>query len=191
MAGYQSLMLGQNKLGQSAAKAGFANRVGAAKGVAGAAAGGGVGATGLGGSLDYDYGGAGIGASAGLAANRRNGMGYGGGGAGSGFGGGYGGGGGFGGAGSGYGMAAANRGSGYGGGGGYQPINYLGSGYGQVCEDNGLNPALVLATVAGAAVAFAVIYRQVTVGRSLKSGPPSSNEIFEYFANLVWMGELV
>jgi len=82
-------------------------------------------------------------------------------------------------------------GSGYGGGGyaptGYSPVNVV-SGYGPgVCEDKGLNPALVLATVAGAALAFFVIYRQVTSGgkRNLN---PSVNDFVEHISNLAWSG---
>jgi len=82
-------------------------------------------------------------------------------------------------------------GGGYGGGGyvpsGYSPINVV-SGYGPgVCEDKGLNPALVLATVAGAALAFFVIYRQVTSGgkRNLN---PSVNDFVEHIATMVWTG---
>ena len=85
-------------------------------------------------------------------------------------------------------------GSGYGGGGyaptGYSPVNVV-SGYGPgVCEDKGLNPALVLATVAGAALAFFVIYRQVTSGgkRNLN---PSVNDFVEHISNLAWSGEYI
>lgn len=74
------------------------------------------------------------------------------------------------------------------GGGGYSPVSVV-SGYGPgVCEDKGLNPFLVLATVAGAALAFFVIYRQITTGgkRNLN---PTANEFLEHFSSLVWSGE--
>ena len=74
------------------------------------------------------------------------------------------------------------------GGSGYSPVSLV-SGYGPgVCEDKGLNPFLVLATVAGAALAFFVIYRQITTGgkRNLN---PTANEFFEHFSSLVWSGE--
>ena len=63
------------------------------------------------------------------------------------------------------------------------------SGYGPgVCEDKGLNPALVLATVAGAALAFFVIYQRVTSGgkRNLN---PTVNEFLEHISSLAWTGE--
>jgi hypothetical protein len=90
--------------------------------------------------------------------------------------------------GSGYG----GGGSGYGGGGGYAPVN-LASGYGPgVCEDKGLNPALVLATLAAAAVAFAVIYRQVTGGgRKFKKPPTTVQDYVDVVADLIWSGELM
>merc|ERR1719430_2822915 len=80
-------------------------------------------------------------------------------------------------------------GGGYGGYGasGYSPVNVV-SGYGPgVSEDKGLNPALVLATIAGAALAFFVIYRQVTSGgkRNLN---PTVNDFVEHLTNLVWSG---
>ena len=132
---------------------------------------------------DYDYN-LGGGFSGGLAANRRQG--------------GLGGLGGLGGYGNlgqwDYAGSALNRqygGSGLGvgyGGAGYSPVSLV-SGYGPgVCEDKGLNPFLVLATVAGAALAFFVIYRQITTGgkRNLN---PTANEFFEHVSSLVWSGE--
>ena len=74
------------------------------------------------------------------------------------------------------------------GGGGYSPVSVV-SGYGPgVCEDKGLNPFLVLATVAGAALAFFVIYRQITTGGK-RNLSPTANEFFEHFSSLVWSGE--
>jgi hypothetical protein len=92
----------------------------------------------------------------------------------------------------GYGGGSGYGGSGYGGGGGYAPVN-LASGYGPgVCEDKGLNPALVLATLAAAAVAFAVIYRQVTGGgRKFKKPPTSVQDYVDIVADLIWSGELL
>ena len=89
-----------------------------------------------------------------------------------------------------YGGSGGGAGGGYGGyaSTGYSPVNVV-SGYGPgVCEDKGLNPALVLATVAGAALAFFVIYRQVTSGgkRNLN---PTVNDFVEHIANVVWTGE--
>ena len=134
---------------------------------------------------DYDYNLAG-GLSGGLAANRRQGLG--------GLGG-LGGQGGYGNIGqwdyAGSGLSRQYGGSGLGvgyGGAGYSPVSLV-SGYGPgVCEDKGLNPFLVLATVAGAALAFFVIYRQITTGgkRNLN---PTANEFFEHFSSLVWSGE--
>ena len=73
-------------------------------------------------------------------------------------------------------------------GGGYSPVSVV-SGYGPgVCEDKGLNPFLVLATVAGAALAFFVIYRQITTGGK-RNLSPTANEFFEHFSSLVWSGE--
>ena len=63
------------------------------------------------------------------------------------------------------------------------------SGYGpSVCEDKGLNPFLVLATLAGAGLAFFIIYRQITTGgkRNLN---PSVTEFFDQAACLVWSGK--
>ena len=77
-------------------------------------------------------------------------------------------------------------GQGYGG--GYSPVGVV-SGYGpSVCEDKGLNPFLVLATLAGAGLAFFIIYRQITTGgkRNLN---PSVTEFFDQAASLLWSGE--
>ena len=63
------------------------------------------------------------------------------------------------------------------------------SGYGpSVCEDKGLNPFLVLAPLAGAGLAFFIIYRQITTGgkRNLN---PSVTEFFDQAASLLWSGE--
>ena len=81
------------------------------------------------------------------------------------------------------------RNSGYGGSGsGYSPINVV-SGYGPgVCEDRGLNPILVLATLAGAALAFFIIYRQVTSGGK-RTINPTVNEFLEHISNLFWSGK--
>ena len=81
------------------------------------------------------------------------------------------------------------RNSGYGGsGGGYSPINVV-SGYGPgVCEDRGLNPILVLATLAGSALAFFIIYRQVT-GGGKRTINPTVNEFLEHISNLFWSGK--
>ena len=73
-------------------------------------------------------------------------------------------------------------------GGGYSPVSVV-SGYGpSVCEDKGLNPFLVLATLAGAGLAFFIIYRQITTGgkRNLN---PSVTEFFDQAASLLWSGE--
>ena len=126
---------------------------------------------------------------------------------GAGMGGGYGGyGGGFGGGNAG--LERFGGGSGYGGGG--VPINVLGSGYGAVCEDSGLNPSLVLATLVGSVVAFAVLFRQLTVSRRRRKrrrdfpedggvdgewvyeGETSGflGETFEWVADLAWKGKL-
>ena len=199
---YRNMMLLSNsRLGQSravnaAAALAAANKAGgvlAGSNAAAAALGAtGGGAAGGGGMLstDYDdYGGAT--APATLVNNRRTATnyadnlglsGYGGGGGTTGLlNRGYGGG-----VGSGYG----GGGSGYGGGGGYSPVN-LASGYGPgVCEDKGLSPALVLATLAAAAVAFAVIYRQITSGgRKFKKPPTSVQDYVDILADLIWSGE--
>ena len=98
---------------------------------------------------------------------------------------------------SGYGHSGGG-GGGYGHGGGYTPINVLGSGYGSaVCEDEGLNPALVLATLVGSAVAFAVLFRQVTLGRRKRNFGGSAaesindgfNNIIELFSDYAWKGK--
>ena len=73
-------------------------------------------------------------------------------------------------------------------GGGYSPVSVV-SGYGPgVCEDQGLNPFLVLATLAGAGLAFFIIYRQITTGgkRNLN---PSVTEFLDHGASLLWSGE--
>merc|ERR1711997_7350 len=68
---------------------------------------------------------------------------------------------------------------------GYSAINVV-SGYGPgVCEDRGLNPILVLATLAGAALAFFIIYRQVTSGGK-RTINPTVNEFLEHISNLFW-----
>ena len=84
---------------------------------------------------------------------------------------------------------AGSSGSGLGVGyGGYSPVSVV-SGYGpSVCEDKGLNPALVLATLAGAALAFFIIYRQITTGGK-RNLTPTPDEFLNYLANLVWSGE--
>ena len=84
------------------------------------------------------------------------------------------------------GSGAGQLGQGYGG--GYSPVSVV-SGYGpSVCEDKGLNPFLVLATLAGAGLAFFIIYRQITTGgkRNLN---PSVTEFFDQAASLLWSGE--
>ncbi len=152
-------------------------------------------------SLDYDY----TDGSAALnPTNRRiagGGVGISGYGVGGGYG--YGGGGGYGGydRSSGYGHSGGgyggHSGGGYGGGyGGYTPINVLSSGYGAVCGDEGLNPALVLATLIGSAVAFAVLFRQVTLGRRKRRNFPDEdpissgfNNIIEIFSDQMWKGK--
>ena len=172
-------------LGQRQQQSTFASRKG---GVAGAGAGAGSLNTAAAANLnnqfvsydyDYDYGGAAGGLGGAGAGNRRFGQygnydysNYGGLGAGAG---------------------ALNR--GYGGGsglgvgyGGYSPVSVV-SGYGPgVCEDKGLNPALVLATLAGAGLAFFIIYRQITTGgkRNLN---PSVTEFLDHAASLLWSGE--
>ena len=77
--------------------------------------------------------------------------------------------------------------SGYGGGSsGYSPISVV-SNYGPgACEDEGLNPALVLATLAGAAVAFYLIYTKLTgiTGRKIQT-----DNIVPYIASLVLAGK--
>lgn len=204
--GYRNLMLGggtNRMLGQSRAVNAAATLAAASKAngvvVGGNAAPGALGATGAAGgagglltTTDYDdYGGITAPAinnrrnTANLAADYADTVGVSGYGAGGGTTGilnrNYGGGGG----GTGYGS------SGYGGGGGgYAPVN-LASGYGPgVCEDKGLNPVLVLATLAAAAVAFALIYRQVTAGgRKLKKPPTSVQDYVDILADLVWSGE--
>ena len=103
----------------------------------------------------------------------------------------YGGGGmyGYGGYGGGAGRGYGGSGAGYGAsGGGYSPVSVV-SGYGPgVCQDQGLNPFLVLATVAGAGLAFFLIYRQITTGgkRNLR---PGANDFVEHISNLIWSGE--
>lgn len=168
--GYRNTMLGQNRLGQSMARQqgnSFTQRtVSNAAGAAG---------TGLS-NLDYDY-------NISETPNRRfsspGASGYGNVGL-TGAGG--------------YGTTGLTRngygggGSGYGSGYGYTPVSY-GTDYATTCEDKGLNPALVLATLAGAAVAFALIYRQITIGRSLKSGPPTPKQFLDYLAEAVWSGK--
>ena len=82
------------------------------------------------------------------------------------------------------------RNSGYGGSGpsGYSAINVV-SGYGPgVCEDRGLNPILVLATLAGAGLAFFIIFRQVT-GGGKRTIDPTVNEFLEHISNLFWSGK--
>ena len=82
------------------------------------------------------------------------------------------------------------RNSGYGGSGpsGYSAINVV-SGYGPgVCEDRGLNPILVLATLAGAGLAFFIIFRQVT-GGGKRTINPTVNEFLEHISNLFWSGK--
>ena len=204
MMGYRTMMYGnQNQFGFSP-RQGFAQRTGNAAGQQQAVAngGGGGGADGgnvqlaqSGNSLEYDYT---------DAATRRlaggigvSGYGYGGSGLGGGNAAGYGGYGGGIGAGAGVGAGVYDRsGSGYGGGGGYggyTPINVLGSQYAQ-CADEGLNPALVLATLVGSAVAFAVLYRQVTVGRRKRRNFGDSNDwmndIYAGVADMMWKGKL-
>lgn len=168
--GYRNTMLGQNRLGQSMARQqgnSFTQRT--VSNVAGAAG------TGLS-NLDYDY-------NISETPNRRfSSPGV------SGYGNvGLTGAGGYGTTGltrNGYGGGGSGYGSGY----GYTPVSY-GTDYATTCEDKGLNPALVLATLAGAAVAFALIYRQVTIGRSLKSGPPTPKQLLDYLADAVWSGK--
>jgi hypothetical protein len=82
-------------------------------------------------------------------------------------------------------------GSGYGG--GYGPVNVL-SGGGAVCEDKGLNPTLVLLTLVGAAVAFAVLFRQVTLGgkkrkRNFNDEDDDSEGFLASLGDLAWNGE--
>ena len=86
-------------------------------------------------------------------------------------------------------VGGSGLGAGYGlSGGGYSPVSVV-SGYGpSVCEDKGLNPALVLATLAGAALAFFIIYRQITSGGK-RNLSPTPNEFVDHVANLVWSGK--
>ena len=87
-----------------------------------------------------------------------------------------------------YGAGVGGSGLGQAYGGGYSPVSVV-SGYGpSVCEDKGLNPFLVLATLAGAGLAFFIIYRQITTGgkRNLN---PSVTEFFDQAASLLWSGE--
>ena len=87
-----------------------------------------------------------------------------------------------------YGGSIGGSGLGQAYGGGYSPVSVV-SGYGpSVCEDKGLNPFLVLATLAGAGLAFFIIYRQITTGgkRNLN---PSVTEFFDQAASLLWSGE--
>ena len=180
MYGYRNLAaaadggIGQNRLNGFGQRAGLATSgvggggaVGGGGGVVGGG-GGGLNQAAAGQYLDYaDYGGGGV-ASAGLA-NRR-----------------YGGGG------------MMTRSSGYGSGGrgyGHQNVNFLSEAYG-MCEDEGLNPALVLATLAGAAVAFLVLFNQVGgFGRKKRSalkysaGLPSASELIEYLSSAAYVGK--
>ena len=155
-------------------------------------------------SLDYDYSGISV-----NPANRRiagGGIGISGYGGGVGATGGYNRGGAYG-VGSGAGGMAFDRSSGYGGhsggghsGGGYgsyTPINVISSGAGAVCEDEGLNPALVLGTLVGSALAFAVLFRQVTGGGRKRREFPAEDSIsdgfdntIEYVADLLWQGRV-
>ena len=174
MYGYRNLAAdgGQNRLN------GFGQRAGLATSGGGAVAGGGGGVGGGGGGLnqaaagqylDYaDYGGGGV-ATGGLANRRRGGGG----------------------------MMTRSSGYGSGGGGGYghQNVNFLSEAYG-MCEDEGLNPALVLATLAGAAVAFLVLFNQVGgFGRKKRSalkysaGLPSASEFIEYLSSAAYVGK--
>ena len=168
----------------------FASRKGVAAGGAGGGsnAGAGLGASNQFVSYDYDYGdygaaaGGGGATNLGGAANRRfsqyanydypN----------------------YGGLSRGYGASGAGAGGvsglGVGYGGGYSPVSVV-SGYGpSVCEDKGLNPALVLATLAGAALAFFIIYRQITQGGK-RNLSPTANDFIEHVSNLVWSGKSV
>ena len=86
-----------------------------------------------------------------------------------------------------YGGAGSGLGVGYGGG-GYSPVSVV-SGYGPgVCEDKGLNPFLVLATLAGAGLAFFIIYRQITTGGK-RNLDPTLNEFFNHATMLLWSGK--
>ena len=170
--GYRNIMLGQNRLGQSIARQpgnSLLQRAGA-EGVnaVGANAVGGTGSA----NFDYDYSASQVPnrrfSNGGLSSYSNVGM--------TGAGG--------------YGTTGLTR-NGYGGSGsgyGYTPVSYA-TDYATTCEDKGLNPALVLATLAGAAVAFALIYRQVTIGRSLKAGPPTAKQFIDYLSDAVWSGE--
>ena len=176
---YQYGMGGSNgQLGQNT----FASRKGVAAGAsnnnaAGGGGGGGLGASNQFLSYDYDYGDYGGGSSSNLggAANRRfsqyvnydypN----------------------YGGLSRQYGASGAGSGLGVGYG-GYSPVSVV-SGYGpSVCEDKGLNPALVLATLAGAALAFFIIYRQITQGGK-RNLSPTANDFIEHVSSLVWSGK--
>lgn len=86
-----------------------------------------------------------------------------------------------------YGGAGSGLGVGYGSG-GYSPVSVV-SGYGPgVCEDKGLNPFLVLATLAGAGLAFFIIYRQITTGGK-RNLDPTLNEFFNHATMLLWSGK--
>ena len=143
------------------------------------------GAAGNGGN-DYDY------MAASDASNRQisNGIGV------SGYGGGYGGNAGYSGGYGGFnGVSGAGArfggGSGYGGGGGgYTPVNVLGSGYGAVCGDEGLSPALVLGTLVGSAVAFAILFRQVTLSRKKRRDFSNDDDSFGFDGVVGWLGDL-
>ena len=101
------------------------------------------------------------------------------------------------------GHSGGHSGGGYGGGGGggyggYTPINVISSGYGAVCGDEGLNPALVLGTLIGSALAFAVLFRQVTLGRRKRRNFPDKDpisygfdNIIEIFSDKMWKGKEV
>lgn len=153
------------------------NSAAANNGAAGGAAGNG--------GTDYDY----MAASDALNRQISHGIGV------SGYGGGYGGNAGYGGGYGGYNGASGagarfgGGGSGYGGG-GYTPVNVLGSGYGAVCGDEGLNPALVLGTLVGAAAAFAVLFRQVTLGRKKRRDFGNDDGSFGFDGVVGWLGDL-
>lgn len=70
------------------------------------------------------------------------------------------------------------------------PVNVLGSSYGSVCGDEGLSPALVLGTLVGSAVAFAILFRQVTLSRKKKRDFPDDDGSFGYDGVVGWLGDL-